>query len=247
MPLLSAGLCDIGKKRKTNQDAIYLNPKSNLFVVADGMGGHNGGDIASQMAVKLLPEFALSNLELEPKILLTKSIHYANELILKRAAKEEMLQGMGTTIVTSFFHGQHLYIGNVGDSRAYMINRKRIYQLTKDHSLVQEKLNMGIYSREQAAKDPQKNVLVRTVGFEEEVQVDVYTYKVSRNDIFLTCSDGLHGLVSDQDINYIVNTHIPNPSVATQKDLTDCVNTLVQQANDNGGQDNISVVMILAQ
>ena len=110
-----------------------------------------------------------------------------------------------------------------------------IYQLTRDHSLVQEKLNYGIYNREQAAMDPQKNVLVRTVGFEEEVDVDVFTYKVVKNDIFLCCSDGLHGKVSDEDIIYIFNKYMP------------IVKTLIDLANENGGQDNITAIIVIAQ
>ncbi len=247
MPLLSAGLCDIGQKRKTNQDSIYLNPERNIYVVADGMGGHNGGDIASALAVKHVPEYILGHLELDPKELLINSIRYANDQILNKAKENSKLVGMGTTVVSMIFKGQHLFIGNVGDSRTYMINRNRLFQMTKDHSLVQEKLNMGIYNREQAAEDPQKNVLVRTVGFEEDIQVDVYTYKVSRNDIFLCCSDGLHGAVSDQDILYLINQYLPKPEFADQKDVEKCVEALVAQANKNGGHDNISTVVVVAK
>ncbi len=124
-----------------------------------------------------------------------------------------------------------------------MISKKKIYQMTRDHSLVQEKLNMGLYDREGAKADPQKNVLIRTVGFEPEIQVDVYSYKVSRNDLFLICSDGLHGKVSDEDILYIVNKHIPEPALAIQDDLDSAVSELITQANANGGQDNISVII----
>lgn len=234
-------------KRKTNQDSIYLNPEKNVFVVADGMGGHNGGDIASAMAVKCVPEYILNHYNNDPTEITKKSIQYANNTIKKHGEGDEKLVGMGTTVVSFFFKGPNLYIGNVGDSRAYLINKQRLFQLTKDHSLVQEKLNLGIYDREEAAADPQKNVLVRTVGFEADIDVDSFTYKVSRNDIFLSCSDGLHGKVSDPDILYIINRYIPDASKCDQATLDACVKALVDQANANGGNDNISVVLVVAK
>ncbi len=247
MGLIAAGHTDIGRKRKTNQDSYYLSLEKKLFVVADGMGGHNGGDIASQMAVKAYPDFLSQNLEMEPQMLITSSIKESNRAIKNFGETHPELVGMGTAIVSFYFRGQNIYVGNVGDSRAYLINNKMIYQLSRDHSLVQEKLNYGMYTREQAAMDPQKNVLVRTVGFEEEVDVDVFTYKVVKNDIFLCCSDGLHGKVSDEDIVYIINKFIPDPSVATQEVADKVVHALIDQANENGGQDNITAILVIAQ
>ncbi|MBC98402.1 MAG: serine/threonine protein phosphatase [Halobacteriovoraceae bacterium] len=247
MGLISSGLTHIGMKRKTNQDAIYLNPKKHLFIVADGMGGHNGGDIASQMAVSVIPEFVLENYGQDPIKLQKQAIAHANSSIKKRGEEDKNLVGMGTTVVSQLFRGPNLYTANVGDSRAYLFNNKRIYQLTSDHSLVQEKLNLGFYTREQAGDDPQKNVLVRTVGFESEVEADVFNYKVHRNDIFLSCSDGLHGKVSDSDLSYIINHFIPDPSKATQEQVDHTAQFLVDLANKNGGQDNISVILIIAQ
>ena len=119
--------------------------------------------------------------------------------------------------------------------------------MSRDHSLVQEKLNLGIYDRDGARKDPQKNVLIRTVGFEPKVDVDVYKYKVTKNDMFLICSDGLHGKVADSDIINIVTNKIPRPQDATEQDLEETVKHLVNQANVNGGQDNISVILVLAK
>ena len=247
MGLIAAGSTDIGRKRKTNQDSYFLSLEKKLFIVADGMGGHNGGDIASQMAVKTYPDFLTEHIALEPQILIKSSIKESNRAIKNFGETHPELVGMGTTIVSFYFRGQNIYIGNVGDSRAYLINNKMIYQLTRDHSLVQEKLNYGMYTREQAAMDPQKNVLVRTVGFEDEVDVDDFTYKVVKNDIFLCCSDGLHGKVSDEDIIYIINKLIPDPSVATQEVADLVVKTLIDQANENGGQDNITAILVIAQ
>lgn len=247
MGLIASGNTDIGKKRKTNQDSFYVGLDLRFFVVADGMGGHNGGDIASQMAVKILPEYMAKNKDIEPLELLSSSIRESNRNIKKFGEEHTELIGMGTTIVCFYFRGQNIYIGNVGDSRAYLINEKKIYQLSRDHSLVQEKLNYGVYNREQAALDPQKNVLVRTVGFDEDIEVDVFTYKVNKNDIFLCCSDGLHGRVSDEDILYLINKFIPNPSKATQADIDGVIKALIGLANDNGGQDNITAILIIAQ
>ncbi|MGB0452818.1 MAG: Stp1/IreP family PP2C-type Ser/Thr phosphatase [Bacteriovoracaceae bacterium] len=247
MPILSSGLCDIGRKRKTNQDAIYLNPEKKLFVVADGMGGHNGGDIASAMAVKYIPSSLLSKSSINPIEGSVNSVLEANRLIKEKGQTDAKLSGMGTTVVSLFFHKGIAYITNVGDSRAYLVHDHMLYQMTRDHSLVQEKLNVGIYSRTEAKNDPNKNVLVRTVGFDDDVEIDVFTYKVCRNDIFLTCSDGLSSKVSDEDIIYIVNKMLPDPSTATQKDIDATVKRLVDLANENGGQDNISVILVLAR
>ncbi|MFA7613586.1 MAG: hypothetical protein WCY48_05060 [Candidatus Caldatribacteriota bacterium] len=166
---------------------------------------------------------------------------------MKKSKEVPELAGMGTTVAAIRFCGPNLIIGNVGDSRVYMINNSQIYQLTRDHSFVQEKLNMGIYTREDAVKDPQKNVLVRSVGFDEELMVDVFNYRISKNDIFLICSDGLHGKVSDADILHIVTKTIGNPAHCTKEDVDKAVKELIDQANANGGQDNISVIIAIAQ
>lgn len=247
MGILSAGASDIGRKRKSNQDSICLDHKHHFYAVADGMGGHNGGDIASQLSVKVMPEFMEQNTQLDPQILMRDMIQEINRTILKKAEETPELHGMGTTVSAILFSGPQLVVGNVGDSRVYMINNKHIYQLTRDHSFVQEKLNMGIYTRQEAIKDPQKNVLVRSVGFEADINVDVFNYRICKNDIFLICSDGLHGKVSDRDILHIIHKQMPDPSASTKAQIENAVKELIQQANDNGGQDNISVILAVAQ
>lgn len=247
MGIIASGLTDIGRKRKSNQDSFYLDTNHKLFIVADGMGGHNGGDIASQMAVKVYPDYLLKHIDQEPHLLVTSSIKSTNASIKAYSESKPELVGMGTTIVSFYFRGQNIYIGNVGDSRGYLISSQKIFQLTRDHSLVQEKINYGIYSREQAAHDPQKNILVRTVGFDEDVDPDIFTYKVVRNDIFLCCSDGLHGKITDEDIAFLINKYIPEPSTATQADLDLTVQKLIDLANANGGQDNITAIILIAQ
>ncbi len=246
MPILFNAQTDIGQKRQTNQDSICTLKEYNFFAVADGMGGHNGGDIASQMSAKIFPEFFSDNDKfLETEELLEKSIKYINKAIYDHGQQNEELKGMGTTISAIKFDQEYANLANVGDSRIYLVHKKKLYQLTRDHSLVQEKLNLGIYDRQGAKRDPQKNVLIRTVGFEPVVEVDIYKYRTNLEDIFLVCSDGLHGKVADSDILKIINTNIPVPSEATQEQVDNAVSQLIYQANVNGGQDNISVIIAL--
>jgi serine/threonine protein phosphatase PrpC len=247
MGILCAGATDIGRKRKTNQDSICVDHQHHFYAVADGMGGHNGGDIASQMSVAVMPTFLDQNKSEEPQLMMKNLIQEVNRTILAKANQTPELQGMGTTVSAIYFANQQLVIGNVGDSRVYMINNHNIYQMTRDHSFVQEKLNMGIYTREEAVSDPQKNVLVRSVGFEADVQVDVFNYRICKNDMFMICSDGLHGKVSDGDILHIIQKNITNPANCQLSDVESAVKELIYQANDNGGQDNISVILAVAQ
>lgn len=247
MGILSAGASDIGRKRKTNQDSICMDPDRHFYAVADGMGGHNGGDIASQLSVKVMPEYHKTHKDVDPQVLMKEMIVEVNKAILRKAEENPELQGMGTTVSAIHVNGPQLVIGNVGDSRVYMVSNHHIFQMTRDHSFVQEKLNMGIYTREEAVKDPQKNVLVRSVGFETDLQVDVFNYRICKNDIFLICSDGLHGKVSDGDILHIIQKNITDPARCQHSDVEAAVKELIQQANDNGGQDNISVILVVAQ
>lgn len=247
MSIIVSGSTHIGMKRKTNQDSICLYPSKFFFAVADGMGGHNGGDIASQMSVKCFKEYLDKNHQKsDSKTLLSNAIRFVNSSIYEYGQKNEELKGMGTTISSILFDKGTLNVGNVGDSRTYLFNKSNLYQLTRDHSLVQEKINMGFYNRIDARKDPQKNVLIRTVGFEPEVEVDVYQYKVSKNDLFMICSDGLHGKVSDSDIQFTLSKLFKRDEI-TQEDLDLTVADLITQANNNGGQDNISVILVHAR
>ncbi|MBT3982576.1 MAG: Stp1/IreP family PP2C-type Ser/Thr phosphatase [Bacteriovoracaceae bacterium] len=247
MGIIYSGKTDIGRKRKTNQDSIYIGPDELLFIVADGMGGHNGGDIASQMAVKVFPQAFEEFKSEEITKCIRNSFKQTNGTIYQKSQDEEELKGMGTTLVGYHYYESHLYVFNIGDSRAYLINQDSLFQLSKDHSLVQEKLNLGIYTREEAAEDKQKNVLIRTVGFEPEVDCDIFNFKVHKNDIFMICSDGLHGYVSDPDILHIISKHLPDPSIAKQENVDAAVEELVTQANENGGNDNISVIVTVAK
>lgn len=248
MEIISAGISDIGRKRDTNQDSIFVSKKDHFYIVADGMGGHSGGELASTMAVKHMSEFIKNNTELKADECLKAALSHANLEIKKFADNDQTLKGMGTTVVSLLFNmnEETVSIGNVGDSRAYVITHEKLFQLTKDHSLVQEKINMGLYTRKQALEDPHKNVLSRTVGYDEDVKIDIFNYKLKKGDIFLICSDGLHGKVSDEDIIYTIKKELLNRALDFTT-IRDCAQNLVRQANENGGQDNISVVLAAVQ
>lgn len=249
MPLICSGQSDRGLVRKTNQDSILINPIHKCFVVADGMGGHLGGDIASQLTVQIFAE-ELENIKghIENKIDVVKnSILTANKIIFEKSQKEDHLHGMGTTVVSLLIDKSKAYLANVGDSRGYLINSGMIYQITRDHSLVQEKLSLGIYNRTEAALDRMKNILVRTLGFDLQVEIDIFEYTISKNDLFLICSDGLYGKVSDEEILEIINQQLPHPENATPHDLDLAIQELIARANKYGGNDNISAILALAQ
>lgn len=243
MIILGEGMTHIGMKRSSNQDAIAYDNQHSVYVLADGMGGHNSGDVASSIAAKEILGYIIANLDADPGSTLQASIQNAGRLIYEKSTNDSKFQGMGTTATILYFKENTLYLGNVGDSRAYLINQNDLFQLTIDHSLVQQKIDLSIYSREEAARDPKKNVLVRTVGLDPEVDADVFTFEKTSNNLFLLCSDGLYGAVNDQDTLHIINQNIPDVQSATPQSLNKTCQELVQLANDNGGNDNISVIL----
>lgn len=230
---------DIGRKRSQNQDSISSQIELGLFVVADGMGGHRGGETASQMAVQAIPEIvatAQTNPNWEPRAVITQAIKKANDDIYSRSQADPTLQGMGTTSVALLFKDNTLTIGHVGDSRAYFIREGGIWQITRDHSLVQEKLRAGIISRDEVKTDRMKNVITRSVGFESIVNVEIYEMEIRAGDKFLICSDGLSGLIDDNKILELVSKNADNPQHSVQE--------LIAAANANGGDDNISTIVV---
>lgn len=249
MAIVSASKTDPGLVRTNNEDSLFTNDNIPLFVVADGMGGHLGGEVASQMAISIISDYVKENHESHrsPEKMLEQAISLANQSIYEHALKNEKIQGMGTTVVCLYFKNSYAYIASVGDSRAYLINQGLIYQINKDHTLIQEKLNLGIYGREQASQDNMRNVLIRTVGYEPVVQVDVLKYKVLKGDIFLLCSDGLYGQVHDQDIVYLVNRTTHKSEKVGKQEVQKINDELVQLANDNGGNDNITSVLLMTK
>lgn len=237
--LRSYALTDIGRKRQLNQDYIYLteNPIGNLpnlFIVADGMGGHKAGDYASDLAVETVVGEAETSFEKSPEKILGHAISKANEILRKRANEDFALSGMGTTLVAATCIGRYLEVANVGDSRLYVI-RDEIEQITEDHSLVEEMVRMGGIGREEARNHPDKNIITRAVGARDDVEVDFFNRELQTGDMVLLCSDGLTNMVDDETICRILKNG---------KSLRDRVEELVETANVNGGRDNISVIVI---
>jgi serine/threonine protein phosphatase PrpC len=226
---------DKGLRRDSNQDSFLCNKELGLYIVADGMGGHSGGEVASAMAVKAAEDFIAKNHNSMPaRELLTKTYQESSRKIFERASNEVRLMGMGTTMVLIYVKGQSVFIANVGDSRAYLYRKPFYWQLTEDHSLVNEQLRAGIIREDQLANYANKNVITRSVGYEKSVQVDVLQREAVAGDCYLICSDGFSGLVTDSSAMELLNK-TPSEKVA---DVT------VAKALDNGGDDNVTVMYL---
>lgn len=237
--LKTFSITDIGKKRQLNQDYVYTSEMPignlpNVFIVADGMGGHNAGDYASKYTVETIVQEIARAREKNPVTIIKNAIGIANEHIRQKAEEDVHLYGMGTTLVVATCLGDILQVANVGDSRLYVVN-DRITQITRDHSLVEEMVRLGGIDRETARSHPDKNIITRAIGASETVKVDFFTVKLQRGDIVLMCSDGLTNMLEDEEIRMILNG---------QRDIVEKAEELVRAANNNGGKDNIAVVLI---
>ena len=231
-------ITDIGKKRSMNQDYVYASDQpvgnlKNLLIVADGMGGHNAGDLASRYTVQEMLSYIKESEEERPVPLLSMAIHHANEQVLEKAESEKELEGMGTTLVAATVQEEYLYVANVGDSRLYLIDDE-IEQITHDHSLVEEMIRIGELQRKDAKNYPDRNVITRAIGVRVPVRVDFFDVKLEHGDIILLCSDGLTNMVEDEEILEIVKK---------SSSIEEAAAALVDTANKNGGKDNISVVL----
>ncbi|MEW6056098.1 MAG: Stp1/IreP family PP2C-type Ser/Thr phosphatase [Bdellovibrionota bacterium] len=250
--LNASGFTHVGMRRAQNQDSFLIASDLRLFIVADGMGGHQGGETASAMATENIRKYMEENaspeilhstrhkgLVIDPVIQLQKAILSANQAIQARGQDETALQGMGTTATALYFTDAELYIAHVGDSRGYLLHPQRIWQITRDHSLVQEKLRAGLITRAQLKTDRMKNVITRSVGFESEVDVDVYKLDHNPGDTFLLCSDGLSGMLEDTDILQIVDEY-----VFKRNTIEMAAEKLIEAANRAGGDDNVTAVLV---
>ena len=232
-------MTDVGKIRQVNQDYIFTseNPVGklpNLFIVADGMGGHNAGDFASRYTVETVVDAIKNSDETETIAIIRGAIEETNRKLIEKANEDVRLSGMGTTIVLCTIDGDEACVANVGDSRLYLLGDK-ITQITKDHSLVEEMVRMGELEPESARVHPNKNIITRAIGAVDEVAVDFFTLQLQKNNLILLCSDGLTNMVEDNEIQMIVDR---------QEDLVDGVQQLIACANNNGGKDNIAVILI---
>lgn len=237
--LKSYALTDIGRRRQLNQDFIYCSETPvgnlpNIFIVADGMGGHNAGDYASVLAVETVVEEIGASFEKNPVKILEHAITKANTILRQRASENFSLSGMGTTLVAATCFGRYLEVANVGDSRLYVVGEE-ITQITVDHSLVEEMVRMGGIGREEARNHPDKNIITRAVGAKDDVEIDFFNLELKTGDMVLLCSDGLTNMVDDERILRIMKNG---------GNLRDRVEELVETANRNGGKDNISVIVI---
>ncbi len=231
---------DVGQKREINQDYIYVSTDPvgnlpNLFVVADGMGGHNAGDYASSHGVNTLVEQIRKDANYNPVKVIRYAIEAANTELLNSASGNASLQGMGTTMVVCTIVGQYAYVANIGDSRLYVVQRS-IRQVTRDHSLVEEMVRMGEINAEEARTHPKKNIITRALGAEKTVEVDFFDLKLEAGSTILMCSDGLSNMVEDSRMEEII--------LDPGKDLSLKGKELIREANQNGGKDNIAVILI---
>lgn len=234
---------DIGRERKINEDFYYISEpedKIKLFILADGMGGYNAGEVASRMAVETVKEYIYKHFEKSKEskekleALISDSIEYANSTIYKKAQSKKELNGMGTTLDVCLIYNSKIYIGHVGDSRVYRIRKEFMRRITRDHSYVQTLIEDGKISKEEAFHHPKKNMLTKALGCMEKVEPDVYTKTFIKDDIILMTSDGLTNMIKEEEIYNIV-----------KQDKVNATENLVKQANENGGYDNITVVIIM--
>lgn len=239
------GLTDVGVKRENNEDAISIpleNEGIKLFILADGMGGANAGEKASTLAIETIRDYIRLNFikiertKEEIEKIIRKAMIEANRKVFELSTEYQEYKGMGTTVVVVLIYRGRLYIGHIGDSRVYRLRQSVLRQLTKDHSYVQELLRQGTITMEEAKNHPQKNVLVRALGCDRDIVPDVITKGFVKGDVILMCSDGLTNMVEDKEIYEIIMKNTSDLKVACKM--------LIDTANQNGGVDNVSAIII---
>ena len=229
---------DVGQIRKMNQDFIFTSAEPignlpNLFVVADGMGGHNAGDYASRYGVSVLTETVRKDPDNNPVVILRAGIEAANRAVLEKSKSDESLYGMGSTMVAATVVDGCLYVANVGDSRLYLLDGD-LRQVTQDHSLIAEMVRMGELTPEEGANHPDKNIITRAIGTSEEIKIDFFDVRLKKDSMFMMCSDGLYNMVEKKIISQVLK----------DDQIGDKAGKLVQLANAGGGLDNIAVIVV---
>lgn len=250
MKSIATGITNVGMKRSHNEDSFFIVEEEELYIIADGMGGHSSGEIASQMAVETVANFFRSTSnddevtwpfkmdkgrDYQENRLVT-SIKLANIRIYESAQREAKYRGMGTTIVSALFKNDEVIIAHVGDSRCYLISGADMKQMTEDHSLLNDYIKAKKLTPEELENFPHKNVIVRALGMKETVQVDINRIRPRPQDIFLLCTDGLSGMVKDEEMKNII--------LANRDNLEKANELLIAKANENGGIDNITSILI---
>jgi len=236
---------DTGRARTNNEDSVSLDEHARLAVLADGMGGYNAGEVASHMATtfirtelgRWLREAGDNATDTEVRRAMDICVDNANRAIFNAANSNPQYAGMGTTLVVAVFRGMRLLVGHVGDSRAYRLRAGRLQQITRDHSLLQEQIDAGLITPEQAAFSANKNLVTRAVGVEDTVLLETHLHEVQPGDLFLMCSDGLSDMLDDVSIGHVLQMH---------DSLAAAGAALIEAANDAGGKDNISVILARA-
>lgn len=239
--LKAFSITDIGRKRQLNEDYVCARQEeigrfSNLFIVADGMGGHKAGDHASKETVERMQDCIFRSRETDRKEIFREAVLEANHAVYQDARRSVDLEGMGTTVVACTISEDHcMTVVNVGDSRLYVVDDQEIRQITVDHSLVEEMVRNGVLAKEKARNHPEKNIITRAVGVTYTVEPDFFEVKLKEGDTVLMCSDGLSNMLEDEELRMIVNS---------LGSLEEKAKMLVDAANGNGGRDNISVILI---
>ena len=256
MKLLAAGATNVGMKRTHNEDNLVQVPEENLFIVADGMGGHACGEVASEIAVGTVASFFRSTSEQDEitwpfkekrglkyeENRLATGIKLANREIFEAAQTDARKRGMGTTIVAALFSTEGIYTGHCGDSRAYRFRDGEIELITDDHSLLNDYLKTHTLTPEEIENFPHKNVIVRALGMKDHIDVEVNRLEPSLGDLYMLCSDGLSGMIKDEEMNQMIQGYLSNEERAN--DVEGMCHALIDKANENGGNDNITVLCI---
>jgi len=251
MKITYQAVTDVGRRRRDNEDSVFVNPEQHLFVVADGMGGHAAGEVASKVAVEAINEFLCltsgdeeitwpfgldDSMSYDGNRLKT-SLRYANRKVLDATKERSEYEGMATTVAAVLVDSDGTaHLAHVGDSRVYLMRDSILSQLTSDHSWVNEQLQSGIISAEQARTHPLRNVVTRALGGKADLQVDMQLHRIKSGDILLLCSDGLTTMMADDEIASVMN--------AAQGDIEKAAKNLVANANERGGEDNITVALV---
>lgn len=247
--LAAASLTDPGRVRDHNEDCIESRPDIGLFVLADGMGGYNAGEVASGMATSLISDglqdawsprgvahLGRDEAKALSERLINEQVARANSAIYTTSQNNPECAGMGTTLVVTLFYDNFLTVAHIGDSRLYRLRGESMEQVTRDHSLLQEQLDSGLITPEEAKLSQNKNLVTRALGIDPTVEPELHIYETQPDDTYLLCSDGLSDMVEDEEIRLTLITLKSNPNLTVQQ--------LVQAANDNGGRDNISAMLI---
>jgi len=230
------GLTDVGRRRENNQDQLLVDELRDVYAIADGMGGHAAGEVASSIAIQALAETVSETSEEAPNQVLVDAFQEGNRRICESVLARGEWRGMGTTIVAIVRRDDKMIIGHVGDSRSYLLRDGKLVQLTADHSWVAEQVRMGLLTDEEAHKHPMRNIVTRAMGNRLELEVDVSEQPIHAGDVYLLCSDGLNSMIGDDLIAEIL--------AANREDPVQACRTLIDTANEHGGDDNITVIVV---